>query len=338
MKERKPALHPLAAIAIDIAVIGVLLGSFYYLNFLKDAEPIDPVQLPTLSPYVEPTATADLTTPNPSDITPTPDPTENPQYAGMFGEAVGDMLLAIGETPIVTENSYKSENISFTITQVQENGITYFLTDIYIRELSCLRTAFASGSFAEYSPKWVYEIAEDNNALVAFSGDYCQFGNQGLVIRNGVLYREVLSDTDVAVLYNDGTLAVYGPDELDLDYIKTHGAYQAWCFGPSLLTESGEAKTTFNSTLMRANPRVAIGYYEPGHYCMLVVDGRQAGYSDGMTLSDMSILFYELGCKVAYNLDGGVSATMAYNGTMYNNPPEDVRRVGDIIYFCEPDA
>ncbi len=39
--------------------------------------------------------------------------------------------------------------------------------------------------------------------------------------------------------------------------------------------------TEFNSTLGKANPRTAVGNYEPGHYCFLVVDGRQPGYSDG---------------------------------------------------------
>ena len=56
------------------------------------------------------------------------------------------------------------------------------------------------------------------------------------------------------------------------------------------------------------NPRSAVGYYEPGHYCFVVIDGRQPGYSKGATLMQLAQLFESLGCKEAYNLDGGKSA------------------------------
>lgn len=196
-----------------------------------------------------------------------------------------------------------------------------------------------SNDYRVYDPKWVYEIGAANNAIAAFSGDYCQFAYDGLVIRNGVLYSEKTNTADVAVLYNDGVLATYGPGEVDIDYIKTNGAFQAWCFGPSLLDKNGNATKEFNSTVPRANPRTAIGYYEPGHYILLVADGRQPDYSVGLTLKDMSQIFYELGCKSAYNLDGGQSATMSFGlrqDSLYNRPYNGGRRVGDIIYICEP--
>ena len=61
------------------------------------------------------------------------------------------------------------------------------------------------------------------------------------------------------------------------------GAWQAWTFGPALLNTDGSVLTSFASTnrIISANPRTAIGYYEPGHYCLVVVDGR--GESAGIT-------------------------------------------------------
>ena len=91
----------------------------------------------------------------------------------------------------------------------------------------------------------------------------------------------------------------------------------------------------FNSSVKNANPRCAIGYFEPGHYCFETVDGRQPGYSEGMTLQALSQLFYDLGCKVAYNLDGGQTAMMAYGNQLVNRPINGGRESSDIIYISD---
>ena len=82
-----------------------------------------------------------------------------------------------------------------------------------------------------------------------------------------------------------------------------------------------------------ANPRTAIGYYEPGHYCIIVVDGRQNGYSSGYTNAQMSELFYSMGCKIGYNLDGGQSTVMAWDGKIAHSPYKGGRKVSDIVYI-----
>jgi len=98
--------------------------------------------------------------------------------------------------------------------------------------------------------------------------------------------------------------------------------------------EDGQALTQFRSRISGNNPRTAIGYYEPGHYCFVVVDGRQEN-SDGMSLAELAALFQELGCKEAYNLDGGKSSAMVWNGSLVNDPADGGRRVSDIVYIAE---
>ena len=100
------------------------------------------------------------------------------------------------------------------------------------------------------------------------------------------------------------------------------GAWQAWTFGPALLDGSGNVPESFHSTeyLNKVNPRAAIGYVAPGHYKFVVVDGRQDGYSAGVTMSQLAQLMKEEGCLTAYNLDGGKSAVMYYNGTAVSKP------------------
>jgi exopolysaccharide biosynthesis protein len=107
-----------------------------------------------------------------------------------------------------------------------------------------------------------------------------------------------------------------------------------------MLLKDGQPMEDFNTTSELKNktePRTAIGYYEPGHYCLVVVDGRQEskGYSEGFTLMELSRVFYELGCSIAYNMDGGKSAEMIFDGKLQNRPYEGGRETSDIIYITE---
>ena len=80
-------------------------------------------------------------------------------------------------------------------------------------------------------------------------------------------------------------------------------------------------------------PRTAIGQLGPLHYLILVVDGRQES-SQGMLFSELQQTFVDYGVISAYNLDGGGSATLYYNGEVLNSPcVEGERRVSDIIFF-----
>lgn len=80
-----------------------------------------------------------------------------------------------------------------------------------------------------------------------------------------------------------------------------------------------------------------IGYYEPGHYCLVVIDGRQKGYSVGMNFKEMTDLAMSLGLKEAYNLDGGGSAVMTFNGEIISSPSGkgEARRLSDMIVIGE---
>ena len=112
---------------------------------------------------------------------------------------------------VKTDSSYKNANINISINKVQENGVTYFAADIYIRDLQHLRTYFANDTYGTGYRQSVGDMAKVSNAILAMSGDY--YGNQqrGVVIRNGQVYRKSVSD-DVCVLYNDGTKKTYSPE------------------------------------------------------------------------------------------------------------------------------
>jgi len=241
------------------------------------------------------------------------------------------------DTVIVTENSYSSPDISITVSQeTAANGrITYYLADIYVRDITCFQSALARNTYGSGYRDSIADMAALNSALLAINGDYYGNTREGVVIRNGVIYRANQTDCDVCVLYYDGTMRVMPGSAFTVEDAVRDGAWQAWTFGPALLDTDGQPLTSFASTsrIISANPRTAIGYYEPGHYCMIVVDGR--GESAGITLPDLSQLFYDLGCSAAYNLDGGNSSVMVWQDAVINDPSGGGRESSDALLIAE---
>jgi hypothetical protein len=241
------------------------------------------------------------------------------------------------DTVTVTENSYSSPDIAITVTEETAlNGrVTYYLADIYVRDITCFQSALAGDTYGRGYRDSISDMAALNSALLAINGDYYGNTNEGVVIRNGVIYRANRTNCDVCVLYYDGTMRVMPGSAFSVEEAVADGAWQAWTFGPALLDTDGSPLTAFSSTnrIISANPRTAIGYYEPGHYCMVVVDGR--GASAGITLPDLSQLFYDLGCTAAYNLDGGNSSIMVWQDAVINDPSGGGRESSDALLIAE---
>ena len=87
----------------------------------------------------------------------------------------------------------------------------------------------------------------------------------------------------------------------------------------------------FDSLSYNNNPRSVIGYYEPGHYCFITVDGRDK--DRGISMAELSMLCADMGLAAAYNLDGGGSSCMYFAGMNYG---QNTRGTTDIAYIAEP--
>lgn len=68
-----------------------------------------------------------------------------------------------------------------------------------------------------------------------------------------------------------------------------------------------------------------------------MTDG-QDGYSRGLKIEELAKLFADLGCKAAYNLDGGASAVMTFNDAIYSRPSNGGRALGDALLIKELDG
>ncbi len=262
-----------------------------------------------------------------------PVPTQAVAEAPVVTAAPGDFSASFPteDTGVGALYSYQGDALKIAIRMVQANDVTYYVADVYVKNISAFKTAFAKQQFGSGIHQEPLQMASANNAILALTGDYCNARNQGVVIRNGDLYRDSVN-SDVCVLYADGVMETYREADFRVQDAIDRGAWQAWSFGPALM-ENGQAITVFDSSIQRKNPRNAIGYYAPGHYCFLTVDGRQDGYSIGMTLKELSAVFADLGCQSAFNLDGGATAEMIFQGQLVNKPYHGGRQSGDIIYF-----
>lgn len=237
-------------------------------------------------------------------------------------------------------SDYQSNQVSITITSFVYGDAVCYLADIYIQHIESLRTEFGSGAF-KGKQETVESMAERTHALLAVNGDDYLRVTHGPLVRNGVWHRDTVKfDSDVCVLYRNGVMRTFAAGQADVEQLQASGAYQSWVCGPRLLDDDGQPMTRFNcpSNFSIRTARTAIGYYEPGHYCLLVADGSQNIASQGMRLEDMSALFYELGCVAAYNLFGSGSAMMYADTGAVSTPHAESRRVGDILYIVEPAA
>lgn len=325
-------------IVLDILFLGVALNVFAILYSLPStfegtkvigkletkapAPTTSPIATPAASPTANESATAGEQTAEP---TATPEPVD----LGMWGEKFADKF-ATGD-PEQTEASYKSKDINVTVTKVQEDNLTYFVADIYVRNLQNFRTVLANDTLGKSQRESQESMAKRSGAIISINTDNYGDLDDGYCVKNGELARETAFD-DILVLYTDGTMKTYLKGKYNLEDIND--AWQVWSFGPQLL-QDGETMETFNSRVNPVNPRSAMGYYEPGHYCFVVVDGRQGSYSEGLTLKEMSQLMKSLGCTVAYNMDGGQSSMMFFMGKLVNKPYKDGRVVTDIAIIGE---
>ena len=232
--------------------------------------------------------------------------------------------------------------ISTVTTGSGRDTVTYFVADIVLTDATALRSAFAQNSFGTNITENTSDIAADNGAVFAVNGDYYGFRRTGIVIRNGVAYRDEGAREGLA-FYRDGTVEVYDETATTADQLVAEGVWNTLSFGPTLVKDGGvvdgidqvEVDTNVGNHSIQGNqPRTAVGVIGTNHLVFVVVDGRSPGYSAGVTMSELARIMQDLGATTAYNLDGGGSATMVFSGELVNNPlgHGEERGTSDILY------
>ena len=251
-----------------------------------------------------------------------------PYLAVLNGEPVQDSTQAeVSEVPGITVQARgdagnggtegkEAAEPQISVTQkelgMDDNKITYFEIDIQVSDATDLKAALAHDKYGQNISDTMSDIAGEHNAALA-------------------------------VLYRDGTMDTVRENTTSGQALLDAGAWNVLSFGP-VLVEDGKAREGLkeaykvdglNVSISGPEPRTAIGYLGPNHFLILVVDGRQTGYSRGMDFEELAKVFVEHGCTLAYNLDGGGSVTLYQDGEIVNSPCPLVgkeRNISDILY------
>ena len=230
---------------------------------------------------------------------------------------------------ISTANSYSDGNVIISISEVRAYDSTVYVADVVLASPEYLQTAFANSTYGRNVTAKTSSIAENANAVLAINGDYYGARQSGYVIRNGVIYRSKSNrNAEDLVIYQDGSFGIINESEISAQALLDNGAWNVLSFGPALLID-GEIAVSSGEEVGRAmasNPRTAIGIVDDLHYLFVVSDGR-TNASEGLSLRELAQVLEELGAKTAYNLDGGGSSTMVFQGQVVNNPTSNGKRI-----------
>ena len=347
---RKPIRPLWSVILTDVLVALLILGGWVLARGITIRRMADAYRQDQQSVTVStaPAAAAPETTAAPTEETAPSDPTAEETPLPEDDRTPWQIRFAEHFTPEVEtgDGYYTSPNVSIHVTEHTYEGLdgttVYYVADIYIAHIDCFRSFFAKGRDFPSTTDSMEHMGRESGAVIAVNGDYCGLSYGGIVLRNGVHLYSYATGSDVCLLYRDGRMECPRMDRFSMEDYAPGELWQVWTFGPALLDENGQALTleTMNrqNTSAPKNPRTALGYYEPGHYCFIVADGRSYGYSAGLRIEEFAQVCALTGCTQAYNMDGGGSSMMYMNDGYVNQPSSGGKRsIPDILLIADMD-
>ena len=241
-----------------------------------------------------------------------------------------------------SDTTYKTDDTSITLSTYREYDTNIYVAEVELSKNAQIETAFAQNSYGKNVTATTSSMAESSAAILAVNGDYYGARDNGYVIRDGIIYRSsAKADQEDLVIYKDGSMKIINESEVSAQELVDNGAITVLSFGPALV-EDGKVSVSQNDEVgkaMASNPRTAIAITEDNHYLFIVSDGR-TDESEGLSLYELATFAASLGAKTVYNLDGGGSSTMYFNGNVVNNPTTNgwdisERGVSDIVYISK---
>ena len=265
-------------------------------------------------------------------------------------DAALDIIPHVPDPALFTEtvdgdeiiSRYEDESISVTLWHVTVDDALFNVARIKIVDPSQLRTEVEKPYPKQQN--LVINMAARQNAVVAIGDDNYK-GRSAYIIRMGKVMQSSKKQTgrDMLLIDANGDFTILkNPtgDEMTAVLEGEVPIINTFSFGPALVID-GELQA-IPSTKEYANklgniggvePRCAIGQIGPLEYMMVVVDGRLKD-SDGCNGETLAQFMYEQGCVQAYNLDGGNSADMYFNGGFYSHAKSNPRSLSGVIYFA----
>lgn len=212
-------------------------------------------------------------------------------------------------------------NVNFVpLGESREKPLVYYVAHIYMRKYSSFRPGFGDDAESGRGISIPSKVCRKYRAVLGITGDniiQAEANLKGALIRNGRVYSDCVGEA-VMAMKDDMTMEIFEKGTIRAEQLLEMGVRNTYSFGPWLIKDGVENEAVRRFRVNRVNPRVGIGMIEPGHFVAIVVDGRQGGYSYGLSLPEFADLFVAEGCTQAFNLDGGCSTGMVFMGEHLN--------------------
>lgn len=248
-----------------------------------------------------------------------------------LSDEVYDYLLRrrLGE-PIATHNSRR---VQVLLYKLDENGYVGYVAKIKPYDPKAVRVVLSNDKLGE--SETTASAVERTGALTGING-----GGFYSSVQDGQKYVLPIGNTmvngklinDFVPSYNDLFFAGFtkkgklvGGIVNTREELMALSPYEGVSFVPILLVNREPLPIPAKWRQAR-EPRSVLGTYGNGDLILMVVDGRQNGYSIGVTLEDLQLKLISLGLVDAYNLDGGGSSTFVYDGKVLNRPSDGKQR------------
>jgi len=230
-------------------------------------------------------------------------------------------------------HAHISNRVEIKVFELDELGYRGFVAKVKLFDPTAFKVELGKGQLGQLET--TSRAAKRKNAILAINGG--GFYNE---TRDGKPYAQLIGNTvidgNLVEPFNGypGDLFFAGIDrkgrviggvpasEADLTRLNP---YQGVSFIPVLIYD-GHVITVPDKWKETKQPRTIIGRYANDDLILIVVDGRQGDWSVGVTLERLQEKLVELGVKEAYNLDGGGSSIMYYNGETLNRPSDGNER------------
>ena len=244
------------------------------------------------------------------------------------------------DASLFTPEGYEDASIRVQMETREENGVVWRIAWVEVASPSQLRTAYAGKTIKKDTTGLVTVMAKQHNAIVAINGDNYtnEKAKHSFIYRMGEKRQDKLNkQKDILIIDENGDFHTFiksaGADKFEKE--TGHQIINAFMFGPALVKDHEVLKLDkeYNFNPNGREPRCAIGQLDTLSYVMVIADGRGNSGSDGATHQELAEFMASLGCREAYNLDGGNSSIMVYNNEIYNYKARE-RDVADVIYFA----
>ena len=236
---------------------------------------------------------------------------------------------------------YLDDSIFAVTWQEVHDDSVYTFSEIKVEDASQFRRHLADGQYGSDTQYLTTEMAETVNAVVASAGDFYRFRNFGAVVYQGEARRVEGTYAETCYIDRSGDMHFTRGGEVlttqDVqNFVDEHDINFSLAFGPILVDNYELVEHTWYGVgeITEGYARAALCQMDSLHY--IVVTANTTGPHQSIpTVAQFAKNIAATGCRMAYCLDGGQTASIVMNNDLVNRPVYgQQRKISDIIYFA----